>query len=71
MKVELNDPAMPKETIFEVVGLGLLENGKTTEFSAEEVSNFEATQGKTLQEAFKGSSIVKVSESAKEKGGDD
>lgn len=70
MKIEFNEPTMPKGMLFHVNALGALENGKSVDFSAEEVATFEAAQGRTIQEAFKDSPNVKILGSAS-KGGDD
>lgn len=67
MKVELNEPTMPKGMEFYVNGLGVLENGKAVDFSDEEVATFEHLTGQNIKDAFKGSSNVKVGAS---KGGD-
>ena len=68
MKVELNEPSMPEGMEFYVNGLGVLINGKATDFSAEEVATFEHLSGQKITEAFKNSPNVKVGAS---KGGDD
>lgn len=68
MRIEIDDPTMPKGTLFHVNGLGTLENGKTTEFSDEEVKAFEALQGRTVRESFKDNPNVKV---VGKSGGDD
>lgn len=61
MKIEVNDPALPKGTLLSVYALGILENGKTAEFSDAEVAAFEAEQGRSIQEAFADSVTIKVS----------
>jgi hypothetical protein len=60
MKIELNDPAMPKGTLFSVNALGTLENGKSVEFSDEEIAFFEQEQGRSIEEAFALNPNIKI-----------
>jgi len=64
MKVELNDPTLEKGKELYVKDLGVLVNGKSVDFSSEDVERF----GRDLKEAFKDNPNIKVT---MEKGGDD
>lgn len=60
MKIELDEPTLPKGMELYINNLGVLENGKAVEFSAEEVSAFEAATGRDIHEAFEGNPNIKV-----------
>lgn len=65
MKVELNDERWPKGTEFHIAELGTLVNGKTVEFSAEEIEQFETATGTKVAQALKGIENANVDTSAK------
>lgn len=60
VRIEVDDPALPKGTKLSVYALGELENGKTVEFSKEEIEFFESEQGRSVEEAFVNNETVKV-----------
>ena len=70
MKVSLKDDSMPDGTELHVRGLGMLVNGKTVEFTKEEIERFESDSGKKLSEAFKNDDRISLSGSGS-KGGED
>jgi len=70
MKVSFKDDRMPDGTELYVRGLGMLENGKTVEFSKEELERFENETGKKLSQAFKNDDRIKLGTESS-KGGDD
>lgn len=60
MKVELNDERVPKGAEVHVEGLGTLVNGKAVEFDDDALASFEEATGKTVADAFKDNSRVKL-----------
>jgi len=60
MKVTYNNPQLPKGEELAIVGLGLIENGGSIEVTSEQEAEFEATTGRTLQEAAKDDEMLSV-----------
>jgi len=69
MKVSLKDDTLEAGTELYVVGLGTLVNGKTVEFSKEEVEAFESQSGNKLADAFNNDPRIELA-GAGSKGGD-
>jgi hypothetical protein len=66
-KLEYNDPAFPKDTVFDLGGVGV-KNGSSVTVDAETQARVEAHHGKPLKEALGNSPFVKISGS--KEGGD-
>ncbi len=62
--VSVNNPAFPEGTELGVDHLGIVPNGGSLEVSEENESRFVAVKGMTVEDAFKGSGVVKVSGSS-------
>lgn len=75
MKVSLKDESLPDGTELHVHSLGMLVNGKSVEFSDEEVAAFEEARGVSVAEAFADDPRIHVGKESKlppvsEKGGE-
>jgi len=66
MKIMWKDESLPDGSERYVKGLGMLVNGRSMEFSAEEVRAFEAASGRKFDKAFANNPNIKLA-----KGGDD
>jgi hypothetical protein len=70
VKISLKDDSLPDDTELYVRGLGMLVNGKTVEFSQEDIDAFETETGVKLANAFKNDPRVTLSGTGS-RGGDD